>query len=228
MEYFQTWNEAIVSSLQNVWAKIVDFVPELLGALIILIVGLIVASALGKVVKKLVHYTHVDKAVARVGLAQKFEEMGLHFTVGGIVGWIVKWFFIVVVLMAVVDILKLEQVNLFLQDVALYIPNVIVAVVILVIGLIIGQFTYQVIEKSAKASHLTAASSHSLAVLAKWSIIIFSLMASLSQLRIATRLIEILFMGLVAMLALAFGLAFGLGGKDKADKFLGDLNKKNM
>lgn len=228
MEYFKSWNDAVVASLQNVWTKIISYVPEILGALVILIVGLIVASLLGKLVKKLVHYTHVDKAIARVGVTQKFEDIGVHFSVSAIVGWIVKWFFIVVTLIAVVDILHLEQVNLFLQDVALYIPNVIVAVVILVIGLIIGQFTYQVIEKSTKASHLTAASGHVLAMLGKWAIIIFSLMAGLSQLHIATQLIEILFTGLVAMLALAFGLAFGLGGRDKATKFLDEVSKKGM
>lgn len=228
MEYFRTWNDAIVTSLQNMWTKVVSYVPELLGALVILIVGLIVASMLGALVKKLINYTHVDRIIARVGLTGKFESIGLHLSIGVVVGWIVKWFFIVVVLMTVVDILHLQQVNLFLQDVALYIPNVIVAVVILVIGLVIGQFTYQVIEKSAQASHLTASSAHVLALLAKWAIIIFSLMASLSQLSIATRLIEILFTGLIAMLALAFGLAFGLGGKDKANKFLADLDQKHL
>lgn len=228
MEYFKNWNEAIVTSLQNVWAKIISFVPEVLGALIILVIGLIAAGTLGKIVKRLIHYTHIDRAVNKTGISQKFEDVGLHFSIGSIVAWIVKWFFIIVVLMAVVDILHLDQVNAFLQDVALYVPNVIVAVVILVIGLVIGQFTYQVVEKSSKASHLTASSSHILAMLAKWSIVIFSLMASLSQLRIATRLIEILFTGLVAMLALAFGLAFGLGGRDKAGKFVDELNKKNL
>lgn len=226
MNYVNTWNEAIVASLQNIWSKAVSLIPQFLGALIVLIVGLIVSAVLGGIAKKLVNYTHVDKLVHKLGVAQKFEEVGVKFSIAGIVGWIVKWFFIVVVLIAVVDILKLQQVTQFLQDVALYIPNVVVAVIILVIGLIIGQFVYQVVEKSSKASHLTATAGDALAAIAKWAIIIFALMASLSQLNIATKLIEILFTGFIAMLAVAFGLAFGLGGKEKASRFLDTLGKK--
>lgn len=226
MNYFSTWNEAIKASLQNLWAKIVSLVPEIVGALVILIVGLVVASALGKLAKKLVHYTRVDNLVQKLGVAQKFENVGLKFSISGLVGWVVKWFFIIVTLIAVVDILKLDQITKFLQDVALYLPNVVVAILILVIGLVIGQFVYQVVEKTSKASHLTAHVGDTLAAIAKWAIIIFALMASLSQLSIATRLIEILFTGFIAMLALALGLAFGLGGKEKAAKYLEQLGKK--
>lgn len=226
MNYFKTWNEAIIASLQNIWGKIVSFVPEVIGALIVLLVGLLVAAALGKLAKKLVHLTHVDALAHKLGATQKFEDIGMKFSISGIIGWIVKWFFIVVALIAAVDILKLQQVTKFLQDVALYIPNVIVAVVILVIGLIIGQFAYQIVEKTSKASHLTAHASDVLAAIAKWSIVIFSLMASLTQLSIATQLIQILFTGFVAMLAVALGLAFGLGGKEKASHFLEKLGGK--
>jgi hypothetical protein len=226
MNYFQNWNAAITASLQNIWTKIVAFVPEVLGALVIIVIGLIVAGALGKLAKKLVHLTHVDALAQKIGLSRRFEDAGIKFSISGVIGWIVKWFFIIVTLIAAVDILKLQQVTKFLQDVALYIPNVIVAVVILVIGLVIGQFSYQIVEKTAKASHLTAHIGDVLAAIAKWSIVIFALMASLTQLSIATRLIEILFTGFVAMLALALGLSFGLGGREKASRFLEKLGGK--
>lgn len=226
MNYFATWNEAIKASLQNIWTKITSNVPEILGALLVLIVGLVIAAGLGKLATKLVHLTRVDMLFSKVGVAKKFEDAGVKFSVSGVVGWIVKWFFIIVTLIAVVDILKLEQVTKFLQDVALYIPNVIVAVIILVIGLVIGQFAFQIVEKSSKASHLTETAGDALAALAKWSIVIFALLASLTQLSIATDLIKILFTGFVATLAIALGLAFGLGGKDKASHFLEHLGKK--
>lgn len=215
-----------MASLQNIWGKVIALIPQLIGALLVLVVGLIVASLLGKLTKKLVDYTHIDKLFLKFKVTEKFEGMGLKFNVAAIVAWIVKWFFIIVTLIAVVDILKLDQVTKFLQDVAMYIPNVVVAVIILVIGLVIGQFVFQVVEKSTKTSHLTASVGDALAAIAKWAIVIFALMASLSQLGIATRLIEILFTGFVAMLALAFGLAFGLGGREKADKFLEGWGKK--
>lgn len=225
MNYFEDWNEAVVASLQNLWAKIVAYIPELLGALLVLIIGLIIAHGLSKLAKKLVELTKVDGVIAKVDATKKLKDAGVKVSVSGLIAWIVKWFAIVVTLVAVVDILRLEQINLFLQEVALYIPNVIVAVIILAIGLVVGQFVYDVVEKSAKTAHVTKHTADSLAALAKWAIVIFTFMASLAQLNVATSLIEILFTGLVAMLALALGLAFGLGGKEHASKWLSKTMK---
>lgn len=225
MNYLTTWNEAIRGSLLNIWAKLISLVPEILGALIVFFVGLAISAGFGQLAKKLVHLSRIDLLFHKVGVVKKFEDLGLKFNISAMVGWIVKWFFIIVTLIAVVDILKLEQINTFLTDVARFIPNVVVAVIILVIGLVIGQFVSQVVEKSAKSSNLTANASDALAAIAKWSIVIFTLLASLSQLGIATGLIEILFTGFVAMLALALGLSFGLGGKEKAAHFLDKLGK---
>lgn len=220
MNYFENWNEAVVASLQNLWAKIVAFIPELVGALVILILGLILAHGLSKLAYKLIELTKVDDLVKKIDATKKLKQAGVKVSFAALLGWVVKWFIIVVTLIAVVDILQLEQVSAFLEDVALYLPHVVVAVVILAIGLVVGQFVYDVVEKAAKTAHVTKHTADTLAGLAKWSIVIFTLLASLVQLGVATNLIEILFTGLVAMLALAFGLAFGLGGKEQASKWL--------
>ena len=220
MNYFQDWNDAVVASLQNLWAKIVAFVPELIGALLVLIIGLILSSVLSKLAHKLVKLTKVDSLVKKIDASKKLEEAGLKLSFASIIAWVVKWFFIIVTLIAVVDILKLTQINAFLQEVVLFLPNVVVAVIILAIGLVVGQFTGDVVEKSTKASKVTKHTSEILAAVAKWAITIFALLAALDQLHIASDLINILFTGFVAMLALALGLAFGLGGKEHAAKWL--------
>lgn len=220
MNYLQTWNEAVVASLQNLWSNIIGFIPQLVGALIVLIIGLIVSHFLSKLVNKLISLTNVDKLVHKIDATRKMEEVGVKFSLAVIIAWIVKWFFIIVTLIAVVDILKLTEVNVFLQKVVEYIPNVVVAVVILAIGLVVGQFVHDVVEKSTKASRVTAHTSHMLSDVAKWSLVIFTLLASLVQLGVATRLIETLFMGLVATLTISLGLAFGLGGKEHAGKWI--------
>lgn len=226
MDYFNTWNEVITASFQNLWIKFIALIPKLIGVLLVLVIGLFIASALGKLAKKLVNYTQIDKLIEKVGLANKLEKVGLKFTLSSIIGWIVEWFFIIVVLIAVVDILQWTQVTAFLQKVALYVPNVIVAIIILIIGLVVGQLIYEVVERAIKASRLPTSQAGTLAAIAKWAIIIFAVMASLIQLGIATHLIEILFTGLVIGLALAFGLAFGLGGKEKAKEWLEKLGKE--
>mgnify|MGYP001617622362 FL=1 len=157
---------------------------------------------------------------------EKCEALGLRFALSNFVGWIVKWFFIVVILIAVTDFLGWTQVTDFLSEVALYIPNVIIAVVILTVGLVMGQFVHNVVEKSIKVSGSPTPAYKPLAALSKWAIIIFALLASLVQLGVATALIQILFTGLVAMLAIAGGLAFGLGGKEKASKWLDTIEKE--
>lgn len=220
MNDFSSWQDAITSSFQDMWVKIIEFLPEILAALVVLIVGLFAAYGLGKLVHRLVRLSKVDEALHKVGIIKRVEEAGITVSLAGLLQWIVKWFLIVVVLIAVVDILQWDQVTDFLTQVALYIPNVIVAVVILGVGLVVGQFTYDVVVKGIKASKLPATASSTLAALAKWAIIIFALLAALLQLGVADRLIEILFAGIVAMVALAGGLAFGLGGKERAARWL--------
>lgn len=104
-------------------------------------------------------------------------------------------------------------------------PNVIVAVIILAVGLVLGQFIYDVVEKSAKASKVTKHTADILAAIAKWSITIFALLTALVQLGVAPNLIEILFTGFVAALALGLGLAFGLGGKEHASRWLTKVSR---
>jgi hypothetical protein len=111
-----------------------------------------------------------------------------------------------------------------LETIALYIPNIIIAIVILLVGLVLGNFTHKVTHKAVQASNLSSAAGF-LATAAKWAIFVFALLAALTHLKIAQDLINTLFMGLVGMLALAGGLAFGLGGKDAARQFIDNVKR---
>ncbi len=210
-------------SLQNLLLKVTDFLPDFLMAMLVLIIGIIVAASLGQLIKKLVELTHVDKLIEKLGVNSTFKAFG-RISIGGIIGWLVKWFLIVVVLMAVAEILQMTQINDFLQQVAAFLPNVIIAVVVMMIGFLGGNFVYEIVYRSVKVTKMH--SPRFLANIAKWSIIIFALMASLIQLNIAAALVQTLFTGLIAMLAIAGGIAFGLGGKEKASEWLDSLEKK--
>jgi len=163
------------------------------------------------------------KAIERLKLKQAFSKMGFKLDFAALIGWLVKWFLLVVFFIATADILGLSQITGFLNSVVLYIPNVIIAVVVILLGIIIGSFTGEVVQKAVKASKMHTG--EVMGGIAKWAIVVFAFMAALMQLGIASAMIQTLFTGLVAMLAIAGGLAFGLGGRDVAEEILGVLKK---
>jgi len=214
METVQTWGEAITLSLLNLWQRFINFLPSLVGAILVFVAGWIVAVALGKVVEHIFKMVKVDEAMEKAGTKARLKKAGVEINVAKFLGGLVKWFLILVFLMAATDILKLNQVTNFLNSIILYLPNVVVAAVILAIAFLVANFVYAVVKGSTKVAGIVSATL--LATVAKWAIVIFGFLAALVQLGIASSLINTLFIGLVAMLALAGGLAFGLGGKDEA------------
>jgi hypothetical protein len=201
----------------------IAYIPVLVGALIVLIIGLIISTILGRFAERLFYYTKIDPYAEKVGLKHELEILGLRFSFAKLVGWAIKWFFIIATLIIVVDSLHITQITIFLQDIALYIPNVIIAIIILGIGLVLGRIINSAVRKAAGLGGLSNLTIAFLSGLAKWSIYFFSISAALIQLRVATSLILIFFGGLMAMVALVGGLAFGLGGKNKAEKILDSL-----
>lgn len=220
------WGDVIVFSLQQTWTSVVNFVPLLLGALIVLILGWIIALALGQLVEQIVRALKVDHFLMKLEVEKVLERGGLKLNAGAFVGGLVKWFFIVVFLLAAVNILGLGQVSEFLGQVLLYIPNVIVAAVILIIAALVAETTEKVVRSSIEAAGHRGALA---GVVARWSIWIFAVIAALLQLRIVPELIQAIVSALVYGVALMFGLAFGLGGKDAAaqmiEKVRGELRR---
>jgi len=213
----QTWGDVIIASLQQVWASVAAFLPLLIGALVVFIVGWIVAAALGKVVEQVVRALRVDNLLSKLEFEKALERGGWKLNTGAFIGGLVEWFLIVVFLLAAVNILGLSQVSDFLRDVLLYIPNVVVAALILIIAALVADAVERIVRGSVEAAGYRS----SLAgVVVRWSIWIFAIVAALLQLGVASVLIQTVVTGLVAALALAFGLAFGLGGKEAAAEFL--------
>lgn len=219
--FVQTWGDTIVASLQNLWALTLSFLPSLIVALVVVIVGWVVASALGRVIWQVVAAVHVDQLFERLGFRKPLERAGLKLNTGKFLGELVKWFLILVFFMAAADILGLTEVTSFLQLVLSYIPNIVVAVLILLAGAAFANF----LQKLVKASADTAGLMHTgfVGSVTKWTVLIFALFAALDQLGVARTFIITLLQGFVAMLAIAGGLAFGLGGQNAARSFLDKL-----
>jgi len=214
MNSVQTWGEAITMSMLGLWERFVNFLPALVGAILVFVAGWIVAVALGKAVEHIVKIIRIDDVVEKAGTKGRMRKAGVDFNIAKFFGGLVKWFLILVFLMAATDILHLVQVTSFLNSIVLYLPNVLVAAVILAIAFLVGNFVYIFIKGSTKIAGIVSATL--LGTIAKWAIVIFGLLAALIQLGVASSLINTIFIGFIAMLALAGGLAFGLGGKDEA------------
>lgn len=213
----QTWGDVIVASLQQVWASVANFLPFLIGAVMVFIIGWIIAVSLGKLVEQVVRALKVDNLLAKLDLEKAMERAGWRLNSGAFLGALVKWFLIVVFLLAAANILGLTQVSDFLRDVLLYIPNVVVAALILIIAALVAATVEGLVRGSVSAAGYNGSL---VGVVARWSIWVFAFVAALLQLGIATALLQTVVTGLVAALALAFGLSFGLGGKDAAASFL--------
>lgn len=222
--YFSSWGEAIVDSFQLLWIRFASFFPQLVGAVVIFIIGLIIAYTVSGLVKKLIEYTRIDQHLHNLSGIRSLEKQGVHVRVAETIAWIIKWFILILTLIVVSDNLGLQQITSFLNDILRYIPQVAAAVVILAVGFVAGSFVQRVVIEGVTASRIPTSSAGFLGAIAKWSIMIFAFIAALNQLGIAANLLQILFTGFVAMLSLAGGLAFGLGGRDQAAKLIERLS----
>lgn len=218
----QIWSDVLIESFQELWIGLVGFAPKFIIALIVFIIGLLVASIVGKFVSQIVNALKVDKALKAVGVEDLFHRSGFVLKSGSFIGGLVKWFLLIVSLIASLDILGLNDVNDFLKVIVVnYLPNVIVATLILVAAAFLAHAMQKVVVGSAKA--MGAPATHFLGGLTKWSIWIFAILAALFQLGIAGAFAQTLFTGFIAMIAIAGGLAFGLGGRDAAAKYIEKL-----
>lgn len=206
---------AVSGSFNDLWFTVVQYVPAIIAAVIVFIIGWVIGMILYRVIVEIVRALHIDDALKAAGLNEAAKSAGFTLDVGRFLGALVMWFIVLVGLVAALEILGLDRVTIFLQEVVLYyMPQVIVAALILILGAVVAEIVRGLVTGSARA-----AGAHSAALagsVAKWAIWIFAVLAALDQLGIAADFVQTLFTGVVVALSLAFGLAFGLGGKEAA------------
>jgi small-conductance mechanosensitive channel len=216
---FDTWTSGLSSSFFSLWDGVVVFLPNLVIAIVIVVIGWIIGSLLGRLVSQVIKSVNVDEALRKAGVEESLRKGGVRLNSGNFVGALIRWFVIVVFLVAAFDILGLTQVNRFLYEVVLnYLPNVIVAVLVLLLAAVIGDVMQKLVVTSARTAEFKSA--HLLGVVTKWTIWVFGILVALSQLGIAAPFIQTLFTGIVVAFSLALGLSFGLGGQDAASRFI--------
>ncbi|MFA5990701.1 MAG: hypothetical protein WC794_00435 [Candidatus Doudnabacteria bacterium] len=216
---YPTYQLLVVNALSDLYSKTLTYLPNVVVAIIVLIVGWILAIFLSKLIVKVLEVIKVDLLANQLGLQNLGAKMDKKLSIAALGGWLVKWFFFLGSFIAAADILGLNAVSSFLyQDVLSYAGQVIIAMAILLLGMLAANFFAGIVNSAVKASGLHKG--EALGALTKWAIVAFSVIAALSQLQIATAFLQDLFRAIVAMLAIAGGLAFGLGGQGTAKRIL--------
>lgn len=219
-----TWADVLTQSFQNLAYGLALFIPNLIVAVIIFIIGWLVGVGVGRLVSQIVQSIRVDDALRAAGVEKIVHRAGFKLNSGAFLGFLVKWFFIIVFLLASLDVLGLTDVTLFLRSVVLtYLPHVIVAVLILLVAAVIADAAQRVVSGSAAAANIRSA--NFLGALARTAIWVFAVLAALDQLGV-TPFIQTLFTGVVVAFSLAFGLAFGLGGQQAAADYIRHLKEE--
>ncbi|MBL7156016.1 MAG: hypothetical protein ISS87_00210 [Candidatus Pacebacteria bacterium] len=218
------WYSTTFDALLDLWRGFLLSLPKALGGLIIFVVGWIVAVAVGNLVAQALEKLRFDQVFKKTGWVSAFKRAELDVNVSEFLGAIVKWMLVLVFLLASARVLGFVEFAFFLTKILAFLPNVIVAVLIFVVSVILSD----ILEKITVASVERAGVGYSRAagLLVKWAILTFAMLAILVQLGIARQMIMTLFTGIIALIVISFGLAFGLGGKEIASQILKDLRDK--
>jgi hypothetical protein len=220
----QDWSIITLEALQGAWRGFLMFLPRLIGALIVLVIGWFLAVGLGKLVAEILRQLKFNKIFERVGWREALQKAELKVNPSEFIGAICKWILIIVFLLASVEILGFVQFAAFLKGVVAWLPNLIVASAIFVVTVILTDILEKVLKASVKKMGVSYAGF--LGVSIRWAIYIFATLAILLQLGVTPTIINTFIKGFVAMISLAFGLAFGLGGKDAAAQFIQEMKTK--
>jgi len=208
------WGEAVLTSLAGALALLLGGIPKILGFLVILIIGWIIASAVAAAVATLLRTIRFNDLARRSGFAGFIEQMGIRQDAAGVIADVAKWFVRLIVLITAFDALGLPAVSQVLQQLLLWLPNLVVALVVLVLAGLIANALANLVRGSAREAGL--GNPELLAGVARVAVWGFAIVIAVNQIGVAETLVNTLFMAIAGALALALGLAFGLGGRETA------------
>lgn len=218
-----TWGDVFNASLQELWWSFIQFTPKLVVAIILFIVGWVLGSLVAKAFEHVLGALKVDKLLASVGGDAFLNRAGMKLDSGYFVGQVVKWFVIIVFLLPSLNLVGLNDIAAFLRDDVLgFLPKVVVAAFILIIATVVSDGLSKAVSASAKTMEVRSA--NMLGVVAKYAVWVFAFIIALGQLGVAEYYMSTLYAGIIAMIALGGALAFGLGGRDAAAKFISKVS----
>lgn len=221
----QDWFSTII---QPFLAKLGVFIPQLVLAVIVFIIGYFISVGIGRLITEILKGLKFNRLFDKEGWQKAFEKADIKVDPSAFIGAIFKWIFVIVSLLLTVDILNLVKFGELLKDILGYIPNIIVAVLIFVVAVVIADIIEKIVRAAVEKMKVGYASLA--ASIVKWTIWIFVIFLILDQLLPSSDLVQVLYKGIVygivSAIAGATAIAFGLGGKDAAANAIDNLKKK--
>jgi len=219
------WGDVFNQSLQNLWWSFIQFTPKLIVAVVLFIIGWVLGNLIARAFEQVIAALKIDKLFQSIGADNLFRKAGMNLNTGYFVGQLAKWFVIIVFLLPSLDLVGLNSIKDFLQnDVLGYLPKVIIAAFILIIATIVSEALSRTVVAGSKSMGLSSA--NLLGTVAKYAVWTFAFIIALGQLGVADYYMRVLFTGIIFMVALGGALAFGLGGKDAAARFLAKVGEE--
>lgn len=220
----QNWSTVTLEALQKLWQGFLDFIPKLIGALVVFIIGWFIAVWIGKLITEVLKRAKFDKIFEKTKWEEALEKAEVKVKMSAFIGGIVKWVLVIVFLLAAVEILGMAQFAGFLKEIVAWLPNLVVAAAIFVVAVIVADFAEKLVK--AIVSKMNVKFVGLVGSIVRWAIWIFAGLAILGQLGVAAEIIQILITGFVALIVISSSLALGLGGKDLAKEALQGLRDK--
>lgn len=220
-----TWGDVFNSSLQELWWGFIQFAPRLIVAIILFVVGWVLGSLIAKAFEQVVGALKVDKLFESVGASETLQKAGVKLNSGYFIGQVMKWFVLILFLLPSLSLVGLDSVGGFLKDDVLsFLPRVIVAAFVLIIATFVSDALSRALKAGAKS--MNVGSANMLGTVAKYAVWVFAFIIALEQLGVDSAYMQILFSGIIAMFAIAGAIAFGIGGKDAAARFIDKVSRE--
>ena len=220
----KTFGDAVLTSLSSALALLFAAIPKILAFLVIVIVGWIIAALLARGVGAILRSVDFDRLAERSGFTAFVKDMGMQTDASGFIALAAKWFIRLIALIVAFDALGLPAVSEVLQSLLLWLPNLIVALVVLVVGGLLADALGGLVRGATSRGGFD--NPDMIASIARGAVWSFASIIAVNQLGIASTLVNTLFMAVLGAAALAAGLAFGLGGRDLAAQKLEQWSKK--
>lgn len=224
MDIFAVWEQSVLSAWADLSVRFLTFLPVFLGAILVFVVGVLIANWLSKIVEQILRAVKFSDLTKSAGLDAFLKRADIGLDTTGLVAAATKWFIILVFFVATVNILGLTAITIVLNNLVNYIPRIISASLIVAVGV----FVANLVEGLVRGALASVDHGHArpLAHFSRWLVMVVAIMAAVNELQIAQALVETFFQGLTWTITLAVGLAVGLGSKDMISRILEDWYDK--